>query len=250
MFSSNSNTAGKTSTPDDSTATQHDGPRPLTQALQEPIQTHAHDHLQPPGPTRFQTLMAVGKRFMAFVGPGYSKLHSEVPCTASRPPPLAEQAPLPVDEVRDVFIVTGVLNDARVHPSGKTLSIAAQIHSSRPPPPPSTLSCELLSSFFHFIFVSVAKWSSLRRRHPIDGVQSRDSLSPTLITPLSVILLVVSVGYMDPGNWATDLAGGSSFGYMLLFIIFLSNLMAVVLQGLAVKLGVVSGLGKRQLLPK
>ena len=55
---------------------------------------------------------------------------------------------------------------------------------------------------------------------------------------------------MDPGNWATDLAGGSSFGYMLLFIIFLSNLMAVVLQGLAVKLGVVSGLGKRQLLPK
>lgn len=49
---------------------------------------------------------------------------------------------------------------------------------------------------------------------------------------------------MDPGNWATDLAGGSSFGYMLLFVILLSNLMAVVLQGLAVKLGVVSGLGK------
>lgn len=48
---------------------------------------------------------------------------------------------------------------------------------------------------------------------------------------------------MDPGNWATDLAGGSSFGYMLLFVILLSNLMAVVLQGLAVKLGVVSGLG-------
>jgi manganese transport protein len=57
-------------------------------------------------------------------------------------------------------------------------------------------------------------------------------------------LLVISVGYMDPGNWATDLAGGSSFGYMLLFVILLSNLMAVVLQGLAVKLGVVSGLGK------
>ena len=48
---------------------------------------------------------------------------------------------------------------------------------------------------------------------------------------------------MDPGNWATDLAGGSSFGYLLLFIILLSNAMAVVLQGLAVKLGVVSGLG-------
>lgn len=53
---------------------------------------------------------------------------------------------------------------------------------------------------------------------------------------------------MDPGNWATDLAGGSSFGYMLLFVILLSNLMAVVLQGLAVKLGVVSGLGKSSLL--
>ncbi|KAF9321192.1 hypothetical protein BG003_003016 [Podila horticola] len=57
---------------------------------------------------------------------------------------------------------------------------------------------------------------------------------------------IVSVGYMDPGNWATDLAGGSSFGYMLLFVILLSNLMAVVLQGLAVKLGVVSGLDLAQ----
>ncbi|ORZ07729.1 natural resistance-associated macrophage protein-domain-containing protein [Lobosporangium transversale] len=51
---------------------------------------------------------------------------------------------------------------------------------------------------------------------------------------------------MDPGNWATDLAGGSSFGYMLLFVILLSNLMAVILQGLAVKLGVVSGLDLAQ----
>ncbi|KAG0014477.1 hypothetical protein BGZ81_000430 [Podila clonocystis] len=57
---------------------------------------------------------------------------------------------------------------------------------------------------------------------------------------------IVSVGYMDPGNWATDLAGGSKFGYMLLFVILLSNMMAVVLQGLAVKLGVVSGLDLAQ----
>ncbi|KAG0200492.1 hypothetical protein BGX28_006443 [Mortierella sp. GBA30] len=57
---------------------------------------------------------------------------------------------------------------------------------------------------------------------------------------------IVSVGYMDPGNWATDLAGGSKFGYMLLFVILLSNIMAVVLQGLAVKLGVVSGLDLAQ----
>ncbi|KAF9435472.1 hypothetical protein BGZ76_006239 [Entomortierella beljakovae] len=57
---------------------------------------------------------------------------------------------------------------------------------------------------------------------------------------------IVSVGYMDPGNWATDLAGGSSFGYMLLFVILMSNIMAVILQGLAVKLGVVSGLDLAQ----
>ncbi|KAG0198917.1 hypothetical protein BGX33_011999 [Mortierella sp. NVP41] len=57
---------------------------------------------------------------------------------------------------------------------------------------------------------------------------------------------IVSVGYMDPGNWATDLAGGSSYGYMLLFVILMSNLMAIVLQGLAVKLGVVSGLDLAQ----
>src|SRR3954462_7430745 len=49
---------------------------------------------------------------------------------------------------------------------------------------------------------------------------------------------LVAVGYMDPGNWATDLAGGSKFGYTLLSVILLSNMMAVLLQGLASKLGV------------
>src|SRR5215204_598923 len=52
---------------------------------------------------------------------------------------------------------------------------------------------------------------------------------------------LVAVGYMDPGNWATDLAGGSRFGYSLLSVILISNLMAVLLQGLASKLGIVSG---------
>jgi manganese transport protein len=52
---------------------------------------------------------------------------------------------------------------------------------------------------------------------------------------------LVSVGYMDPGNWATDLAGGSKFNYTLLFVIMLSNLMAILLQSLAVKLGVATG---------
>ena len=52
---------------------------------------------------------------------------------------------------------------------------------------------------------------------------------------------LVAVGYMDPGNWATDLAGGSQFGYRLLTVIMISNLMAIVLQGLALKLGIVTG---------
>ncbi|MEO8200080.1 MAG: Nramp family divalent metal transporter [Gemmatimonadota bacterium] len=52
---------------------------------------------------------------------------------------------------------------------------------------------------------------------------------------------MVAVGYMDPGNWATDLAGGARFGYTLLSVILLSNLMAVLLQALTVKLGLVTG---------
>lgn len=52
---------------------------------------------------------------------------------------------------------------------------------------------------------------------------------------------LVAVGYMDPGNWATDLAGGSQFGYRLLTVILISNLMAILLQGLSAKLGIVTG---------
>src|SRR6185503_3802582 len=52
---------------------------------------------------------------------------------------------------------------------------------------------------------------------------------------------MVAVGYMDPGNWATDLAGGARFGYTLLSVILLSNLMAILLQGLSAKLGIVTG---------
>ena len=52
---------------------------------------------------------------------------------------------------------------------------------------------------------------------------------------------MVAVGYMDPGNWATDLAGGARFGYTLLSVVLLSNLMAILLQSLAVKLGLVTG---------
>ncbi len=52
---------------------------------------------------------------------------------------------------------------------------------------------------------------------------------------------LVAVGYMDPGNWASDLAGGSQFGYTLLSVILVSNLMAMLLQGLAVRLGIATG---------
>jgi manganese transport protein len=52
---------------------------------------------------------------------------------------------------------------------------------------------------------------------------------------------LVAVGYMDPGNWATSIAGGSSYGYTLLSVILISNLMAILLQALSAKLGIVSG---------
>ncbi|WP_426149699.1 Nramp family divalent metal transporter [Pseudomonas sp. DC3000-4b1] len=57
---------------------------------------------------------------------------------------------------------------------------------------------------------------------------------------------MVAVGYMDPGNWATDLAGGSQFGYLLLSVILLSNLMAIVLQALAARLGIATGMDLAQ----
>lgn len=52
---------------------------------------------------------------------------------------------------------------------------------------------------------------------------------------------LVAVGYMDPGNWATDIAGGSQFGYSLLSVILISNLMAILLQSLSGKLGIATG---------
>jgi manganese transport protein len=51
---------------------------------------------------------------------------------------------------------------------------------------------------------------------------------------------MISVGYMDPGNWATDLAGGSQFGYSLLWVLLMSNLMALLLQSLSARLGIVT----------
>ena len=52
---------------------------------------------------------------------------------------------------------------------------------------------------------------------------------------------LVSVGYMDPGNWATDLAGGSKFGYTLIWVLLMSNMMALLLQSMSARLGIVRG---------
>src|SRR5436190_7401175 len=65
---------------------------------------------------------------------------------------------------------------------------------------------------------------------------------------------LVSVGYMDPGNWATDLAGGSKFGYKLIWVLLMSNIMALVLQSLSARLGIVRqrdlAQANRELYPK
>lgn len=57
---------------------------------------------------------------------------------------------------------------------------------------------------------------------------------------------LVSVGYMDPGNWATDIAGGSAYGYRLIWVLLMSNLMALLLQSLSARLGIVRGLDLAQ----
>src|ERR1044071_7663373 len=57
---------------------------------------------------------------------------------------------------------------------------------------------------------------------------------------------LVSVGYMDPGNWATDIAGGSKFGYSLRWVLLMANMMALLLQSLSARLGIVRQLDLAQ----
>jgi manganese transport protein len=84
------------------------------------------------------------------------------------------------------------------------------------------------------------------------GQKSLSEVNSTIAVPLGGSWLrrllafsgpgyMVSVGYMDPGNWATDLAGGSKFGYTLLCVIMISNLMAILLQALSARLGIATG---------
>jgi manganese transport protein len=96
----------------------------------------------------------------------------------------------------------------------------------------------------------IANSSALRQ--PLQPVPSLPESHRTIAIPSTASWLrktlafagpgyLVAVGYMDPGNWATDLGGGSKFGYTLLSVILLSNLMAMFLQALSAKLGIVSG---------
>ena len=81
---------------------------------------------------------------------------------------------------------------------------------------------------------------------PLPEVRTRIPLpaGPSVLRKLLTFAgpgFLIAVGYMDPGNWATDLAAGSRYNYSLLWVIFLSNLMAILLQSLSLKLGVVTG---------
>jgi manganese transport protein len=87
---------------------------------------------------------------------------------------------------------------------------------------------------------------SLPESHSSVAIPGRDGSFWRKFAAFSGPGYLVAVGYMDPGNWATDLAGGSAFGYTLLSVILLSNMMAIVLQALAAKLGIVAGLDLAQ----
>lgn len=82
--------------------------------------------------------------------------------------------------------------------------------------------------------------SSLSEVHGTIDARQKKSRWKTLLTFFGPAYLI-SVGYMDPGNWATDLAGGSQFGYTLIWVLLMSNLMALLLQSLSTRLGIVRG---------
>jgi manganese transport protein len=86
---------------------------------------------------------------------------------------------------------------------------------------------------------------SLSEVHESVVIPSKRNFWKTLLAFLGPAYMV-SVGYMDPGNWATDIAGGSQFGYQLIWVLLMSNLMALLLQSLAARLGVVKGMDLAQ----
>ncbi|WP_319582283.1 Nramp family divalent metal transporter [uncultured Pseudodesulfovibrio sp.] len=86
---------------------------------------------------------------------------------------------------------------------------------------------------------TVSKEKSLEEVH--GSVQTRHPKLWKRVFAFAGPAYLVSVGYMDPGNWATDLEGGSRFGYALIWVILMSNMMAVLLQTLSARLGIVTG---------
>ena len=102
-----------------------------------------------------------------------------------------------------------------------------------PPPPPGTLALDAAAD-------ARALEPSLGVAHGSVRVPRTESFWRRLGAFMGPGYLI-AVGYMDPGNWATDLAGGSRYGYDLLWIIVASNLMAMLLQALSAKLGIVAG---------
>ncbi len=81
--------------------------------------------------------------------------------------------------------------------------------------------------------------NSLEEVHESVATQNKKSVFKKILAFFGPAYLV-SVGYMDPGNWATDLAGGSQFGYTLLWVLLMSNIMALLLQSLSARLGIVT----------
>ncbi len=92
---------------------------------------------------------------------------------------------------------------------------------------------------------SSVQHESLSEVHGSIGINSRPKGWRRLIAFMGPAYLV-SVGYMDPGNWATDIAGGSQFGYSLIWVLLMSNLMALLLQSLSARLGIVRGVDLAQ----
>src|ERR1700722_8623251 len=92
---------------------------------------------------------------------------------------------------------------------------------------------------------SAFRVESYPNRDPNDEFLGGHSLvgsDPTeMVAAFSGPAFLISVGYMDPGNWGTDLQAGSKFGHRLLWVLLMSNLMALLLQSLATRLGVITG---------
>lgn len=80
---------------------------------------------------------------------------------------------------------------------------------------------------------------SLEEVHESVSTQNKTTIFRKILAFFGPAYLV-SVGYMDPGNWATDLAGGSQFGYALIWVLLMSNIMALLLQSLSARLGIVT----------